>query len=68
MTGEGPAGVVVLLLVLAATWCLGGLHGLWLAWTQEVRIDRWAGRVVAGAAKTCEWVLDTYDRGNEEAR
>lgn len=31
--------------VLGASYCLGGLHGLWLAWSQEARMDRWAAKV-----------------------
>jgi len=29
-------------MLLGAAYCLGGLHGLWLAWTQPARMDRWA--------------------------
>lgn len=31
--------------LLAAAWCGGGLHGLYLAWSQPARMQRFARKV-----------------------
>jgi hypothetical protein len=33
--------------LLGAVYCAGGLHGLHMAWTQDARIRKYAGHVVA---------------------
>ena len=42
---SGAADVIAAGLVLVVAYCLGGLHGLLLAWSQEARMHRWAGGV-----------------------
>jgi hypothetical protein len=39
---------------MGACWILGVGHGLWLAWTQPVRIDHWAKRAVWAQRKIHE--------------
>lgn len=39
--------------MLGAAYCAGGLHGLWLAWTQETRMTWWADQ----AARAQEFIL-----------
>jgi len=44
-TGHFILAGAPVLCVLGAIYCIGGLHGLYLAWSQEARMHRWAYRV-----------------------
>jgi hypothetical protein len=61
MTDLWPALCVVL-----AVYCMGGLHGLWLAWTQEARMKRWAASLPEAAEHIYESVMDAHERGGKK--
>lgn len=42
LNDEQQAVLQVLVCLLVATYLIGGLHGLWLAWSQPRRMLTWA--------------------------
>lgn len=53
--GSDSTGFLAGCCLLAAAYCTGGLHGLWLAWSQPVRMQHWAKRVEVAQLKINEW-------------
>jgi hypothetical protein len=47
--------------LLGAVYCGGGIHGLWLGWTHQARMNRWAERASAVHMS----MLDAYEKGSK---
>lgn len=54
MTTSEVGELMAAVCVMVAVYCVGGLHGLWLAWSQEERMKRWAAKAAAVQAKLNE--------------
>lgn len=48
--------------LLGASYCLGGLHGLHMAWTQPARMKAWAARVELAAERAEGLVPEPIER------
>jgi hypothetical protein len=55
---------VVGLIALAVAFLLGNSCGLWLAWSQEARIERWAGWAVRSVDRAQRVINDLRDEAS----
>jgi hypothetical protein len=51
--------VIAAVCLVGAVYCTGGLHGLWLAWTQPVRMAWWAAKTAQFQA----FLLECQEKG-----